>query len=214
MEYVNCKGEEIIMRRIFFSFIILFILSACSPKEIIETAEDEVPLDQNIEIPSEIFTSEKEDSVIDEEEIKVSIKTYLDSHEELDEANFLFLEMMDEERELNKIELEKLTRITNLIIENDENFSKYILNNTLPEGYQKGAERISHYIKAYNEIFYELEEILNDFTNDVSEEVFPKINFGSIINKSDVVNGREQKEIEEFLNEKNIDTKAFGRKNK
>lgn len=212
MEYVNCKGAEIIMRRILFSFFILFILSACSPKEIIETAEDEVLLAKKVEIPSKIFTSEKENSLIDEKEIKVSIKTYLDSHEDLDEANYLLQEMMDEEKELNKIELEKLTRITKLTKENDENFSKYILNNTLPEDYQKEAERISQYIKAYNEVYYELDEILNDFTNDVSEGVFPKINFGSIINKSDVVNGREQKKIEEFLNEKNIDTKAFGRK--
>ena len=31
------------------------------------------------------------------------------------------------------------------------------------------------------------------------------------MNKSDVVNGREQKKIEEFLDKKNIKTKAFGR---
>ncbi|MEH7239507.1 NDxxF motif lipoprotein [Bacillus sp. JJ1562] len=202
------------MRRILFSFFILFILSACSQEENIDTTEDEVLLTQNVEIPSKIFTSEKENSVIDEEEIKVSIKTYLDSHEELDKASYPFQEMMDEEKELNKNELEKLAKITNLTKENDENFSKYILNNTLPEGYQKEAERISQYITAYNEIFYELDEILSNFTNDVNKGVFPKINIESIINKSDVVNGREQKKIEEFLDKKNIDTKAFGRKHK
>jgi hypothetical protein len=212
MEYVNCKGEEIMMRRILFSCFILFILSACSQEENIDTTEDEVLLTQNVEIPSEIFTSEKENSVIDEEEIKVSIKTYLDSHEELDKASYPFQEMMDEEKELNKNELEKLAKITNLTKENDENFSKYILNNTLPEGYQKEAERISQYITAYNEIFYELDEILSNFTEDVNKGVFSKINIESIINKSDVVNGREQKKIEEFLDKKNIDTKAFGRK--
>lgn len=212
MEYVNCKGEEIMMRRILFSCFILFILSACSQEENIDTTEDEVLLMQNVEIPSKIFTSEKENSVIDEEEIKVSIKTYLDSHEELDKASYPFQEMMDEEKELNKNELEKLAKITNLTKENDENFSKYILNNTLPEGYQKEAERISQYITAYNEIFYELDEILSNFTEDVNKGVFSKINIESIINKSDVVNGREQKKIEEFLDKKNIDTKAFGRK--
>lgn len=212
MEYVNCKGEEIMMRRILFSCFILFILSACSQEENIDTTEDEVLLTQNVEIPSKIFTSEKENSVIDEEEIKVSIKTYLDSHEELDKASYPFQEMMDEEKELNKNELEKLAKITNLTKENDENFSKYILNNTLPEGYQKEAERISQYITAYNEIFYELDEILSNFTEDVNKGVFSKINIESIINKSDVVNGREQKKIEEFLDKKNIDTKAFGRK--
>ena len=105
-----------------------------------------------------------------------------------------------------------MAKITNLTKENDENFSKYILNNILPEGYQKEAERISQYITTYNEIFYELDEILSNFTDDVNKGVFSKINIESIINKSDVVNGREQKKIEEFLDKKNIDTKAFGRK--
>jgi hypothetical protein len=32
------------------------------------------------------------------------------------------------------------------------------------------------------------------------------------MNKNEGVNGREQKKIENFLDDKNIDTKAFGRK--
>ena len=143
--------------------------------------------------------------------MKLSIKTYLDSHEELNKASYPFQEIIDEEKELNKNELEKLDRIIKLTKENDENFSNYILNNTLPEGYQEESERISQYITAYNEILYELDEILSNFTDDVNKGDFPKINIESIMNKSDVVNGREQKKIEEFLDKKNIKTKAFGR---
>ena len=199
------------MRRIFVIFLILFILSACSQGENIDATEDEITLTQNVEIPSIIFTSDKQNSVIDEEEIKVSIKTYLDSHEELDNASYPFQEIIDEEKELNKNELEELDRIIKLTKENDENFSNYILNNTLPEDYQEESERISQYITAYNEILYELDEILSNFTDDVNKGVIPKINIESIMNKSDVVNGREQKKIEEFLDKKNIKTKAFGR---
>ena len=199
------------MRGIFVIFSIVFILSACSQGENIDAAEDEIPLTQNVEIPSIIFTSEKQNSVIDEEEMKLSIKTYLDSHEELNKASYPFQEIIDEEKELNKNELEKLDRIIKLTKENDENFSNYILNNTLPEGYQEESERISQYITAYNEILYELDEILSNFTDDVNKGDFPKINIESIMNKSDVVNGREQKKIEEFLDKKNIKTKAFGR---
>ncbi|OZI12053.1 hypothetical protein CEW92_08295 [Bacillaceae bacterium SAS-127] len=199
------------MRKLFFSFLILFILSACSQEENLDVTEDEIPSTQNVEIPSEIFTSEKQDSVIEEEEIKLSIKTYLDSHEELDNASYPFQEIIDEEKELSKNELEKLAQITKLTKENDENFSNYILNNTLPEGYQEESERISQYITAYNEILSELDENLSNFTDDVSKGEVPKINIESIMNKSDVVNGREQKKIEEFLDKKNIKTKAFGR---
>ena len=174
MEYVNCKGEEMIMRKIFYSFLILFILSACSQGENIDTTEEEILPTQNVEIPNIIFTSEKQNSVIDEEEIKLSIKTYLDSHDELDNASYPFQEIIDEEKELSKNELEKLDKITKLTKENDENFSNYILNNTLPEGYQEESERISQYITAYNEILYELDEILSNFTDDVNKGVFPK----------------------------------------
>lgn len=211
MEHVNYKVEEIIMRKLFFSFLILFILSACSQGENIDATEDEIPSTQTVEIPGKIFTSEKQNSVIDEEEMKLSIKTYLDSHDELDNASYPFQEIIDEEKELNKNELEKLAKIIKLTKENDENFSNYILNNTLPEGYQEESERISQYITAYNEFLSELDEILSNFTDDINKEVFPKINIESIMNKIDVVNGREQKKIEEFLDNKNIKTKAFGR---
>ena len=60
----------------FYSAFILFILSACSQKEKenVDTTKDEMPPMQNVEIPSNIFTSEKQNRIIDEEEIKSSIK--------------------------------------------------------------------------------------------------------------------------------------------
>src|SRR5699024_3869039 len=119
------------MRRIFVSFFILFILSACWQGKNINTAEDddEILNIEDVEIPSEIFTSENQDNEITEEEIKLSIKTYLDSHDELDKASYPFQEMIYEEKELNKSQLEKLSKITELTKENDENFSNYISNN-------------------------------------------------------------------------------------
>lgn len=88
------------MRKIFYSAFILFILSACSQgeKENVDTTKDEIPPMQNVEIPSNIFTSEKQNRIIDEEEIKSSIKTYLDSYEELSNASEPFQEIIDEEK--------------------------------------------------------------------------------------------------------------------
>lgn len=209
MEHVNCKGEAIIMRRLFYSFLILLILSACSQDKYIDVTEDEMLLTtQDVVIPSIIFTSEKQDSIIGEDEIKLSIKTYLDSYEELSIASEPFQEIIYEDKEFNKNELEKFDKINKLTKENDKNFSNYILKNTLPAGYQVESERISQYITALNETLYEVGEMLDD----VNKEGLPKVNnIRSLIDKRDVVNGREQKKIEEFLDKKNIDTKAFGR---
>lgn len=199
------------MRRIFYSFLIIFVLSACSQEENIDATEDENPLTTNSEIPRTIFTSEKNNSLIDKEEMKLSIKVYLDSDEELDNASYPFEETIDEGQKLNKSELEKFNRINKLVKENDENFSNYILNNTLPEGYQEESERISRYITASNEYLHELNEILDYKVDNISEGVFSEIDIESIIDKSGVVNGKEQKKIEEFLDKENIKTEAFGR---
>ena len=204
------KGERIFVRHLLFSCFVLFLLSGCSQGGNFNST-DEIPSTEAVVIPSKIFTSEKQNSVIDEEEMKLSIKTYLDSHDQLDKASYPFLVIMGEEEELTKDELEKLSKITKLMKENDENFSNYVLNNTLPEGYQEESERISQYITVYNELLVELDETFSNFTDDINKGRIPKINVGSIINKSNVVNGREQKKIEDFLDKKNIKTKAFGR---
>ncbi len=211
MERINSKGEKWIMKKIFLSILFLFILSACSNEENIGTSENQIPDTKNVEIPSIIFSSDKQNSVIDEKEMKSSIKTYLDTYEALQLASYPFQEMIDEEKELTKSELEKLDQIYRLTKENDENFSNYISQNTLPEGYLEESERISRYITGVNEIIYEIDTMLNQLTDDIEKEVIPAVNFDSINKKSDVVNGREQKKIEEFLERKNIDTKAFGK---
>ncbi|MEK4827163.1 NDxxF motif lipoprotein [Niallia sp. FSL W8-0951] len=199
------------MKKIFFSILFLFILSACSNEENIGTSENQIPDTKNIEIPSIIFSSDKQNSVIDEKEMKSSIKMYLDTYEALQLASYPFEEMIDEEKELTKSELEKLDQIYRLTKENDENFSNYISQNTLPEGYLEESERISRYITGVNEIIYEIDTMLNQLTDDIEKEVIPTVNFDLINKKSDVVNGREQKKIEEFLERENIDTKAFGK---
>ena len=107
--------------------------------------------------------------------------------------------------------MEKFEKISKLTKENDENFSNYILKNTLPEGYQKETNRISKYITASNEILYGLDGTLSNITEDLNEGIIPEINLGSIKSKTEAVNGREQKKIEDFLDEKDISTKAIGR---
>ncbi|AYV65563.1 MULTISPECIES: NDxxF motif lipoprotein [Niallia] len=199
------------MKRIFYSMLILFLLSACSKGGGMET-EEEIVDTNNVKVPSTIFYSDKQNSVIDEEEMKSSIKTYLDTHEELSLASSPFQEIIDEEKELTKSDLEKLKQINRLTRENDDNFLNYISQNTLPQGYQEESERISRYITSLNGMLDELDTVLDQLTDDLNEDVIPTVNMDSLYKSSKVVNGREQKKIEEFLENKNIKTKAFGRK--
>jgi len=191
--------------------LILFLLSACSKGGGMET-EEEIVDTNNVKVPSTIFYSDKQNSVIDEEEMKSSIKTYLDTHEELSLASSPFQEIIDEEKELTKSDLEKLKQINRLTRENDDNFLNYISQNTLPQGYQEESERISRYITSLNGMLDELDTVLDQLTDDLNEDVIPTVNMDSLYKSSKVVNGREQKKIEEFLENKNIKTKAFGRK--
>ncbi|MEN2465485.1 NDxxF motif lipoprotein [Ornithinibacillus sp. JPR2-1] len=79
------------MRRFLYCFLILFILSACTQNPNIEAEEDEILSMENVKVPSTIFISEKQNSIINEEEIKLSIKTYLDSYEDLTNASYSIL---------------------------------------------------------------------------------------------------------------------------
>lgn len=212
MRKITIGGEK--MRKILVGFLFLLLISACSNEDNLETTDDEILSTQEVEVPGEIFISDKQNSVIEKAEINQSIKTYLDSHEELDNASSPFQDIIYEGKELDNEELDKFSQITKLIRENDENFSSYISNNTLPKDYEEEAQRISQYITTYNEILYELDEMLSDFRTDVDKGEFPKVDILSIMSKADVVNGREQKKIEDFLDKKNIKTKAFGRDNK
>lgn len=210
------------MKKIVFSLILLFAVSTLIQKMYFadDEPEAEILLNKNVEISETIFTSEKSNRVIDEKEIKQSIKLYLDSDDALNKARFSFDDSIWEGDELTRQEQEKLNKLYDLLTKNDENFSHYILNNTLPEGYQKESERISRYITAVNQELRELQENVDSIDEALNEENFSKLNLGSLMklgditDKKDVLNEREQKKIEDFLDQKNIQTTAFDRNNK
>lgn len=183
------------MKKFFLIASILLLLSACSQDEDVDgagAADETIKLEQ-VNVPDTIFTSDKENEVIDEEEMKSSIGLYLDSFSELFSASELYEEKLMDEEELSPDELEKLNAIYQLSNENDGNFLQYISKNTLPEGYQEEVMRISSYITGVN-------EVVGDVT---------KGNLKSLISNRKKVIGKEQQKIEDFLDEKNIETKAF-----
>lgn len=194
------------LKKLCFSLIIIFLLGACSYQESTKEASGKIVL------PTSIFSSSKHNAVIDEKEMKESIKTYLDTSEDLSNISDQFEEIMDSDQQLTKAEAKKLEQLNDLVRENDRNFSTYISHNTLPEGYKKESERISRFITGSNQILDELNQAIDDMVERMSEGDFSETEIESIMNKNEGVNGREQKKIENFLDDENIDTKAFGRK--
>ncbi|HWL27249.1 NDxxF motif lipoprotein [Priestia sp. OVS21] len=194
------------MKKLYFSLMIIFLLGACSYQESTKEVSEEIVL------PTSIFSSSKNNAVIDEKEMKESIKTYLNTNEDLSNISDQFEEMMDSDQQLTKAEAKKLEQLNDLVKENDRNFSTYISHNTLPEGYKKESERISRFIMGSNQILDELDQAIDDMVEHMSEGDFSETEIESLMNKNEGVNGREQKKIENFLDDKNIDTKAFGRK--
>ncbi|MGC9933513.1 NDxxF motif lipoprotein [Priestia aryabhattai] len=77
---------------------------------------------------------------------------------------------------------------------------------------KKESERISRFITGSNQILDELDQAIDDMIEHMSEGDFSETEIESLMNKNKAVNGREQKKIESFLDEKNINTKAFGRR--
>ena len=194
------------LKKLCFSLIIIFLLGACSYQESTKEASGKIVL------PTSIFSSSKNNALIDEKEMKESIKTYLDTNEDLSNTGDQFEEMMESDQKLNKAQAKKFEQLKDLVKANDQNFSTYISQNTLPEGYKKDSERISRYIMGSNQILDELDQAIDDMVEHMSEGDFSETEIESIMNKNEGVNGREQKKIENFLDDKNIDTKAFGRK--
>lgn len=194
------------LKKLCFSLIIIFLLGACSYQESTKEASGKIVL------PTSIFSSSKNNALIDEKEMKESIKTYLDTNEDLSNTGDQFEEMMESDQKLNKAQTKKFEQLKDLVKANDQNFSTYISQNTLPEGYKKDSERISRYIMGSNQILDELDQAIDDMVEHMSEGDFSETEIESLMNKNKNVNGREQKKIESFLDDKNIDTKAFGRK--
>ncbi len=194
------------LKKLYFSLMIIFLLGACSYQESTKEVSEEIVL------PTSIFSSSKNNAVIDEKEMKESIKTYLNTNEDLSNISDQFEEMMDSDQQLTKAEAKKLEQLNDLVKENDRNFSTYISHNTLPEGYKKESERISRFIMGSNQILDELDQAIDDMVEHISKGDFSETENESLMNKNEGVNGREQKKIENFVDDKNIDTKAFGRK--
>ncbi|EEK90988.1 NDxxF motif lipoprotein [Bacillus cereus] len=183
----------------------ILFLSACSnsaqPKE-----ENDVQSikDVAIKVPENIFSSSKKNETINEDEMKQNIKTYLDYSGELYE-NIVPLSSAMSDEKVTESDRDKLKKLIDLAQQNDANFHHFISNNTISADYKQPSKEIHNYISASTALSVELDQEIEKFAQDGN--LF-KTDF-SFTKRFEKVNGRKQKEIEEFLKEKNIKTEYF-----
>lgn len=160
-----------------------------------------------VSIPTNIFSSNKSNSDLEVSEVKNSIKKYLDAYADLDKN----ISLLRDKDDLNTKEKKSLKKLISLTEKNDKNFSNYINNNNLPKNYIKNTKKINEYIISTNTFLkkiYEEVDKLSRESDDINLDSYKEIQ--KLNHKyKDKVNGREQQEIQEFLNKENIKTNAF-----
>ena len=188
--------------------LLFFSLTACgnsTEKSKNQTSnKNELPA-----IPKQVFSSSKINENISKKEIKKSVSKYLDINHALIEN----IESLSNKDNLNKNELKKLNSLTEMNDKNDSNFSNFIQNNNLPNGYKDGVFKTKDYITTANQYLKKLNTQIqkvnkNSNSDNLSIKDIDEINSINEQYKKDV-NGKKQKEVETFLKDKNIKTKAF-----
>ncbi|MEX0415669.1 NDxxF motif lipoprotein [Bacillus sp. C30] len=180
----------------------LLFLSACSNSAQSSEENDVQSIkDVTIKIPETIFTSSKKNETINEDEMKQSIKSYLDYSGELFE-NIVPLSSSMSDESVTESDREKLQKLIDLAKRNDANFHNFINNNTIPDDYKKPSKKIYEFTSSSTALSVELDQELDKLDQDGN--LF-KTDF-SFTKRFEKVNGRKQKEIEKFLKEKNIRT--------
>lgn len=183
------------------------LLVACSKGESENKSSDQEA--KATEIPKKVFSSQKSDEKISEDEMGSSIKKYLDTFDALDENTS---EIRDKD-ELNEKDQNKLNKLTKLTNKNDKNFKQFIENNQLPKQYEKGSLKVSDYVTSVNELMNKINDKVDATMDDSNTDQTKLKNVGEIkeikAQYKKQVNGKKQKEVEQFLNKHDIQTKAF-----
>ncbi|GAB0168384.1 NDxxF motif lipoprotein [Lysinibacillus sp. CTST325] len=202
--------KEINMKRFTLFLLMAFtivLMCACSHdttpnEESNKESKEKTVNNVAVEIPDDIFVSNKKNETISEDEMKASIKKYMDYSHVLDKEMEIIVYKYED---ATKSDQEKLHTLVAEGEKNDANFNDFISNNTIPDDYKEPSKTIYEFVSSIRETLIQFEDEivgviekgnLTDIT-DFASEHFTK------------ANGRQQLKIEKFLDEKNIKTTYF-----
>lgn len=166
---------------------------------------------ENAKLPTVVFESDLTNEKLSKSEIHKSIQRYLDTNESIYKVTTKIEEKVWDEQPLTKREADQLEEGRKLLEKNDQNFSNYIENNTLPKGYQKETNRISQYFTTYNQTIKNLDQQVQKIEDKAEKGTISTKDIKDIVPDSQNVNGRQQAKIEKFLKQINVKTNAFKR---
>ncbi|WP_341636642.1 NDxxF motif lipoprotein [Staphylococcus casei] len=183
------------------------LLTACSHEESENKGSNQEA--KATEIPKEVFSSQKKNENISENEMDSSIKKYLNTFDALDDKT----SKIRNKTELNETDQMKLNKLTKLTNKNDDHFKQFIKSNKLPQQYKKGSLKVSDYVTSANEFINQLNDKVDE-TMDASNSDKKKLKNVKAIHKINDkykahVNGKKQQEVEQFLDKHEINTTAF-----
>ncbi|WP_425255271.1 NDxxF motif lipoprotein [Mammaliicoccus sciuri] len=176
-----------------------------------DQSEQQTNQHENAKLPTVVFESELTNEKLSKSEIHKSIQRYLDTNESIYNVTTKIEEKVWDEQPLTKREADQLEEGRKLLEKNDQNFSNYIENNTLPKGYQKETNRISQYFTSYNQTIKNLDKQVKKIEDKAEKGTISTKDIKDIVPDSQNVNGRQQAKIEKFLKQINVKTNAFKR---
>ncbi|MGE7945633.1 NDxxF motif lipoprotein [Lysinibacillus sp. NPDC093688] len=155
-----------------------------------------------VKIPDDLFVSNKKNETISEDEMKSSIKKYMDYSHVIDKEMETIVYEYEDATESDR---EKLNVLMDQGKKNDANFNDFISNNSIPNDYKEPSKTIYEFVSSIRETLTQFEE-----------EIVGAVENGSLTDISDFAsehftkaNGRQQLKIEKFLDEKKIKTTYF-----
>ncbi|MDO0950770.1 NDxxF motif lipoprotein [Mammaliicoccus sciuri] len=166
---------------------------------------------ENAKLPTVVFESDLTNEKLLKSEIHKSIQRYLDTNESIYNVTTKIEEKVWDEQPLTKREADQLEEGRKLLEKNDQNFSNYIENNTLPKGYQKETNRVSQYFTSYNQTIKNLDQQVQKIEDKAEKGTISTKDIKDIVPDSQNVNGRQQAKIEKFLKQINVKANAFKR---
>lgn len=186
--------------------VILFVIGCSTNKTESEEKEKTV---KTTSIPAQYFDKKTTQSTISKSQMKKDIQLYLDSDKKLTKAGNYYEVLSNPEKELTQKDIDKIKKASHLKKENDQNFSNYIQNNELPNGYQTNVERISKFTQSNNQVMMNLDKSIENSSDKIKNGKLPKKELKALRQSAKSVNGKEQAKIEQFLKQENIHTIAF-----
>jgi len=202
------------MKRLTLYLLMAFtivLMCACSNDTLSNEESDEASTKESkgnsvsnvaVKIPDDLFVSTKKNETISEDEMKASIKKYMDYSHVIDkEMETIVYEYED----ANESDREKLIELIDQGKKNDANFNDFISNNSIPDDYKEPSK-----------IIYEFVSSIRATLTQFDEEIVGAVENGSLTELTDFAsehfskaNGRQQLKIEKFLDEKKIKTTYF-----